>query len=245
MTALIDLGSYLREVAAFAHLADAFLDKSSSHRLREVEADLQRDVDAGRPCFVWKTRAPITFRESKKYDGPTKNHRSTQFDLTFTCTFERGERAPKRCSTWHLVDSSSRVDLRREGGGSLTVHFDYKNLGQWGPQMHFQVHEDQEHAKGGLPIPRIMTAAFLPTDCADLMLSELHHDSWPQRQHQRSSLADVAQLRKGQENRTLAYLADIKAQWATSKFTRFTMLQDYTASLALPDASNRVPKKEW
>ena len=242
MSVLIDLGAYLKEVGAFSRLAETFVDKASSVRLAEIERDLSRHIDTPQSTFSWSTREAIKFEASTKYDGPTKTHRPTHFHLSFNCAFTRPGRARKGCAVWFLSNSAVHVEIERDDVPRFKVHFDYKNPKQWGPQMHFQVAEDSV----GIPVPRIPTGAFLPTDCADLMLSELHPTDWQLRQHQAASNADVAVLRDGQEYRTISYLKDIAKKWESREFTRFSMLQGYTSSVgALPISRDHVAKPGW
>lgn len=241
MSDLIDLGVYLREVEAFSRLAKSFVDKTSSLHLADVVSDLTHHIDAAQPSFSWNTRAAVKFTPSTKYDGPTRTHQPTHFHLSFSCAFTRPARAAKRCKVWSLSNSAVHIEINREDVPPFKVHFDYKNPDQWGPQMHFQVHEDDV----GFPVPRIPTGAFLPTDCADLMLSELHPTEWEQLQHKSTSKADVAVLRDGQEYRTLSYLRDIAKKWENKDFTRFSMLQSYTSSVgALPISRDQLATKQ-
>lgn len=242
MTDFIDLRAYLKEVGAFSRLAEIFVDKASSLRLADIERDLSRHIDASQPSFRWNTRAAIKFKASTKYDGPTKTHRPTHFSLSFNCVFTRPDRVRKGCAAWFLSNSEVHVEIERDDVSPFKVHFDYKNPEQWGPQMHFQVSEDIVR----IPVPRIPTGAFLPTDCADLMLAELHPTDWQVRQHQAASKPDVAVIRDGQEYRTISYLKDIAKQWERREFTRFSMLQNYTSSVgALPISSDHFAKPGW
>ncbi|MDP9916736.1 hypothetical protein J2W24_002383 [Variovorax boronicumulans] len=243
MSVLIDLDDYLKEVQAFARLADSFVDKTSSMHLSDVVGDLTRHIDAAQPNFTWSTRAPVKFNPSTEYDGPGRTYAPTHFLVSFSCAFTRpAKKVAKGCTVWVVTNSAVHVEIHRAEERAFKMHFDYKNPNQWGPQMHFQVHEEDVL----FPVPRIPTGAFLPTDCADLMLSELHTEEWKRHQHKSTSSADVSVLRDGQEFRTLSYLKDIAKKWEDKQFTRFNMLQRYTSSVvALPTSRNRPAKPGW
>ncbi len=244
MSVLIDLDAYHREVEAFASLADDFVDKASSLQLTEVAKGLRTGIDQGRAEWSWMTRSNIVFRASTAYDAPGKSFPDTRFELGFTCAFWRPAKTRKACNVWKLQTAATHVDIiRDEGDGRLSFHFDYKNTNQWGPQIHFQVSEQV----GDLPIPRLVATAFLPTDCADLILSELHHEEWRKLQFASKSKADVSVLRDAQEHRTMGYLRDIASLWSADRaYTRFTMLQNYTSRLtALPDQRGRAAVAGW
>lgn len=238
MTALIDLDAYCREVEAFAALAEDFLERASFIRLGDAARDLRTLVGNGIANCTWRTDKPIEFRASTRYDGPSKTHHETSFSLGFALEFRRPARIKRRITVWHIEHASTHVSLKRpHDGGALDFHFDYKNALQWGPQLHCQVNE----CIGKLPIPRLLATTFLPTDCADMMLCELHHEDWLKRQ--RSSTRDTSLIRDAQQHRTMAYVSDISKKWSGERAsTRVTMLQDYTAAVVgLPDSRGRVP----
>ncbi|MDP3859497.1 MAG: hypothetical protein Q8Q73_17210 [Stagnimonas sp.] len=242
MTVLIDLADYLGEVEAFAALADDFVDKSSALRLSDVVRDLKTGIDLGAATWSWQTRQDIVFRPSQAYDGPGRAHIDTWLDLGFKCDFARPKSVQKSKTAWEIVGSATHVTIRKNDG-HLPCHFDYKNGGQWGPQLHFQVSENV----GNLPIPRIPSTSFLPTDCADLILSELHHEEWRQLQAAGGSSRHVSVIRSAQEHRTKAYVENIANMWrGDTKSTRVCMLQNYTATVAaLPDRHGRLVARPW
>lgn len=219
-------------------LAGEFVDKSSALRLAEIQRNLNTGVRAGVPRWSWETRGDILFRPSTAYDGPGKAHVETFLELAFKIEFERPARVRKKSTVWKIANTATHLVIRKEGG-RLPFHFDYKNPGQWGPQLHFQVAE----ALGGLPIPRIPSTAFLPTDCIDLALAELHHEDWRRRQAAGSNGRHVAIIRRAQENRAKTYLRNIASLWdGDTSSTRICMLQGYTATVAaLPDQHDRTP----
>ncbi|RYG38920.1 MAG: hypothetical protein EON93_01080 [Burkholderiales bacterium] len=238
MSTLIDLDHYAEEVAAFAGLAAGFVAGSSTLRLDDVERQLRQAVEAGQHTIVWETRDPIIFRPGNLYDGPGREHAPTSFSLEFRCEFSRPTATRRRCRVWQIVHSATHVSIEKEAGG-LRFHVDYKNAGQWGPQVHLQIEESPEH--GDLPIPRIPAMSFLPTDCADLALSELHPEEWRRTQGAGGMQHHMSVVRNAQESRTLAYVSDIRRQWnQDTRLTRISMLQDYTAAIAgLPDRHGR------
>lgn len=238
MNAAFDLGQYADEVDAFAELAEPFVDATSALRLEEVGRELRTLVEAGTPVIDWQTRQNILFRPSNAYDGPGRRHDDTWLELGFQCRFERPARTRRKCKTWKIVRVATHLTLRKVAG-QLSCHFDYKNAGQWGPQIHFQVKETAEN--GDLPIPRIISTSFLPTDCADLGLAELHPESWRKLQASGRMSHHTSVVRTAQEQRSLAYLADIRKQWNDdTKATRISMLQDYTSNVSsLPDRLGR------
>jgi len=238
LSAAFDLGQYAEEVGAFAELAESFVDATSALRLSEVARELQGFVAAGNPVIDWQTRQNIVFRHSNLYDGPGKHHRDTSLELGFECRFERPARTKKKCKVWNIGRVATHLTLKKEER-RLSCHFDYKNAGQWGPQIHFQVKETEEN--GFLPIPRIASLSFLPTDCADLGLAELHPEAWRKLQSSGAMSHHTAIVRAAQEQRSLVYLADIAKQWNDDKkATRICMLQDYTSNVrSLPDRHGR------
>jgi hypothetical protein len=233
----IDLSAYLGEFEAFSALADNFVDKSSTLRLAEVVGDLKTGVTRGLAKWIWETRADIVFRPSTIYDGPGRNHAETWLDVRFKCKFVRPQTVKRAVSVWEISNAATHLRIRKQDG-DLPFHFDYKNRRQWGPQMHFQVSE----ALGNLPIPRILSPIFLPSDCADLALAELHPEEWRRLQAAGNSSRHVSVIRDAQEHRTLTYLRDIGTLWASSNAsTRVCMLQDYTATpVTLPDWRGRT-----
>lgn len=242
MSVLIDLADYLGEVEAFAGLADDFVDKSSALRLADIVRELKTGIDLGQPEWSWQTRDDIVFRPSRLYDGPGRTHVDTWLKLGFKCDFYRPRSVRKAATVWAIVRSATHVTISKDDG-NMPCHFDYKNDAQWGPQLHFQVSEDL----GNLPIPRIPSASFLPTDCADLLLAELHHEEWRQLQAAGSSSRHVSVIREAQEQRTKAYIENIASLWrGDTKSTRVCMLQNYTATVsALPDRRGRSVARPW
>jgi hypothetical protein len=234
MSVLLDLAQYSDEVEAFAGLADDFVDAASALRLNDVARELRNFVDAGTPSFTWQTRADIVFRPSNLYDGPQRQHTDTSLAIGFACEFSRPVSIPRRCRVWRVVQSATHLALSKDGG-RLRFHIDYKNAGQWGPQIHFQI--DEAPDIGNLSIPRIPSLSFLPTDCADLGLAELHPLEWRQVQASMAMNHHMSVVRTAQERRSVAYVNDIRRQWKDdTRATRICMLQDYTAKIdGLPD----------
>lgn len=226
---LLNLADYAEEVEAFAALADDFIDATSALRLNDVARELRNFVDAGTHNFTWQTHADIVFRKSNNYDGPGRVHNDTNLEVGFTCEFSRPANTARRCRVWRILRSATHIALSKDGG-QLRCHIDYKNPGQWGPQVHFQINEAAEN--GNLPIPRIPSLAFLPTDCADLALSELHPEEWKKVQASGAMSRHMSLVRSSQERRSLAYIADIRRKWDEDRqMTRISMLQDYTANV--------------
>ncbi len=216
--------------------------KHSSLTLIDILRDLRTGIQLGRPSWCWQTRENIVFRSSTAYDGPGRNFGETWLEMGFVCKFTRPVKAKKRATAWEIRSTETHLRICRDTD-VLPCHFDYKNSGQWGPQLHFQVSEEL----GNLPIPRILSGAFLPTDCADLVLSELHHEEW--RRHQAASAHEhnMSIMRNAQEHRTMCYLQNIAGLWrGDRRSTRVCMLQDYTSTLAsLPGHSGRAPVRPW
>lgn len=239
MSALIDLAAYKAEVDAFVALADNFVDRTSALRLADVQRDLETGVSMGESSWCWETRENILFRPSIAYDGPGRTHVETYLELGFRFEFNRPVRTRRRSSVWRISASATHVTIRKEGG-ELPCHFDYKNASQWGPQLHFQIAE----TLGNLPIPRIPSTTFLPTDCIDLALAELHHEEWLRHQNVGANSRHVSVVRNAQENRTKVYLQNVASLWSDDKScTRVCMLQNYTATVeALPDQLGRIAK---
>lgn len=234
MSVLIDLDHYADEVSAFAALASDFVGATSTLRLEEVARQLRQSVDTGSHHFVWETRDPVIFRPSHLYDGPGREHSAASLSLGFKCEFRRRTSTSRKCRVWQVERSATHLAIAKEVG-RMRFHIDYKNADQWGPQIHFQV--DELDALGNLPIPRIPSISFLPTDCADLGLSELHPEEWRRVQSSGNMSRHMSVVRSAQEARTLAYVGDIRRQWdGDRRTTRVCMLQDYTAgALGLPD----------
>jgi hypothetical protein len=242
MSVLIDLADYLEEVEAFVALAEEFVDKSSALRLSDVKRELKTGIDFGQSEWSWETREDILFRPSRLYDGPGRTHVDTWLNLGFKCDFIRPKSVKKSRTVWEIVGSATHVTISKDDG-HMSCHFDYKNRGQWGPQLHFQVSEDI----GNLPIPRILSPSFLPTDCADLILAELHPEAWRQLQAAGTSSRHVSVIREAQEHRTKTYVENIANMWrGDTKSTRVCMLQNYTATIAaLPDRRGRSLARPW
>lgn len=242
MSVLIDLAAYSLEVDAFVSLAESFVDKNYSARLADIGDELKRGIDRGSAEWVWSTRHEIRFRPSRVYDGPSRVNADTWLTFGFECVFTRPTNEPRKSDVWRIRNCATRLHLAHASGG-LPCHIDYKNVDQWGPQLHFQLSEDVCN----LPIPRLLSPSFLPTDCADLALAELHHLEWRQKQAQGASGPLMSIIRNGQEHRALSYLRDIRMHWERDRrATRVSMLQDYTATLtALPDHRGRVPERQW
>jgi len=237
VSARIDLAAYAQELEAFAALAEDFVDRSSTLRLSDVVRQLQTGVGLGTRRWSWETRANIVFRPSTAYDGPGRVHAETWLELGFKLDFTRPASVRRQVTVWEVESAATHVRLHKQGG-DMSFHFDCKNDQQWGPQLHFQVSE----AMGNLPIPRIASAIFLPSDCADLALAELHHEEWRRLQAAGTSARHVSVIRDAQEYRTMSYLRNIDAFWKGSRAsTRVSMLQDYTASsITLPDQRGRT-----
>ncbi len=246
MTARIDLEAYADEVKSFIALAEKFVPRLSVPALKRMEQDLRAGISRAGSSWTWSTAQAIAFDTSSQYDAPGKKPKAAKFTLGFECAFERPANANvKKCgAVWGVLHSSTHIKLEREDNACIELHFDYKNSGQWGPQLHMQVSESQT---GGLPIPRLVSPAFLPTDCADIMLCELHPTEWEKHQRAGSSQYHVKVVRDGQEHRTFAYLNDIHSQWKSDgKRTRFSSLQTYSAGLAALPSHNGTPaKKGW
>lgn|GEM_PF-2987851 len=234
MSVFLDLAHYADEVQAFAGLADDFIDGASALRLNDVSRELHALVEAGASSFTWQTRSEIVFRPSNLYDGPQRQHTDTSLAISFTCEFWRPTKTPRRCRVWKVIHSATHLTLSKDGG-QLCFHIDYKNASQWGPQIHFQIEEAPE--TGNLPIPRLPSLSFLPTDCADMGLAELHPLEWRRVQASMAMNHHMSVVRTAQERRATAYVADIRRQWDDdSRATRICMLQNYTANIGgLPD----------
>lgn len=244
MSARIDLEAYAGEVKAFSALAEKFVPHSSVPALRRLEQDLRAGISRANSSWTWSTIQEVVFKPSGKYDAPGKP-KPAHFSLGFECVFTRpaGVNQKKCGPVWEISHGSTHVKVEREDKPSLELHFDYKNIGQLGPQLHVQVAESQT---GGLPIPRLVAMAFLPTDCADIMLCELHPTDWERHQRAGGNQWNVTAVRNGQEKRTMAYLNDIHTQWKSDvKQTRFSALQSYTAKVAMLPAHDSSTKRGW
>ncbi len=245
MTALIDLEAYAEEVASFCALAETFVARESAPALNRIVDDLRAGIAKALPKWTWSTPKPIHFQPSSQYDSPGKKPRSAHFTLGFECSFNRPQKVNKKPgAVWAVAHTATHIKVERDDNALHCLHFDYKNANQLGPQLHIQVSEANT---GGLPIPRLASAAFLPTDCADVMLCELHPDAWEKRQRAGNNQWHVGVVRDGQEHRTVAYLNDIASQWrADIKRTRFSLIQAYTSTVpSLPSHKNKLAQKGW
>lgn len=243
MTARIDLDAYAEEVKAFSDLAENFVPRASTPGLKKMEQDLRTGISRASADWTWFTAQEIAFRSSGQYDALGKKPRPAHFTLSFECAFTRpaNVNVKKAGAVWQVRHASTHIRVARDDGASLELHFDYKNAGQLGPQLHLQVAESQTR---GLPIPRLASPAFLPTDCADIMLCELHPLEWERHQRAGNSQWNVAVLRNGQEHRTVAYLTDLHSQWKSDlKRTRFSTVQTYSAGITALPAHNGVSAK--
>ncbi|MDX7952418.1 hypothetical protein P7D22_14700 [Lichenihabitans sp. Uapishka_5] len=241
MSVMIDVAAYLSEVEAFTKIAERFAeDRAASSRLRDMRELLQKGVDTRKAEWTWDTPKEIIFKKSTAYDGPNRKDADTHLTFGFECVFTRSDRVPRRSSVWQIKHCATHVVLHKNGR-SLPCHFDYKNGNQWGPQMHFQVSE----RLCDIPIPRVPTGCFLPTDCADLALAELHHEEWRRQQASSRNMRETSLLRDAQENRVMSFLADVQSHWMRDKrCTRVCMLQNYTSTVAaLPDHKGRLAEQ--
>lgn len=244
MTLAIDLAQHLAEVKAFNNLASTFVDKKSANTLDSLVRTLELGIGQGRETWTWQTDHPIEFGPSTSYDAKGKSMPKTWACLTFKCVFERpSEQRRKPDSVWRIDNSSVHVKMAREDQDFLSCHFDYKNASQWGPQLHVQLAEGDHR----FPIPRLPSSIFLPTDCADLILSELMPEAWERHQRRGSASADVSMLRRAQEQRAMSMVGDIKGQWAKdNRTTRVSMLQSYSPTVkGLPNHLGTIPVPSW
>jgi len=234
----IDLAAYAAELEAFSSLADDFVDKGSSLRLTDIHRQLRSGIDLAKSRWTWETRENIVFKPSTTFDWPDRHFPETRFELGFKFVFKRPANVGRKVTVWQIENAATHIKIAKNGC-ELPFHFDYKNPGQWGPQLHFQVSEELSD----LPIPRIPSPIFLPSDCADFLLAELHYVEWRQLQASGDSQRHVSVIRNGQEYRALVYLKNIGSIWGDDRgSTRICMLQDYTASVtSLPDHRNRMP----
>jgi hypothetical protein len=243
VSVVIDLGDHLAEVQAFAKLAADFVDNRSALRLEDLVRSLQAGIAASAPKWTWETPQPIEFGPSKRYDGPDREMAEAWAKLEFCCSFERPETVDRKAGdkAWRIDSTAVHVTMTRGDGHEMTCHFDYKNKNQWGPQLHAQLAEGDHK----FPIPRLPSAVFLPTDCADLVLSELMPEAWDK--HQRRHSNEVAMLRRAQEHRSISLLSDINRQWnEDAGATRVSMLQSYTTRLkGFPNHRNQTPTRNW
>jgi hypothetical protein len=228
----IDLVKYAVEFAAFVELAETFVDGSSALRLDDALRQLRLQVDDRKSRLAWATEREITIKASTEYDGPNRTFPQTYLKCGFNFMFGRDIEAPRADPTWRIERAATHIKLLKDGY-EYPFHFDYKNMvpePQWGPQAHFQVAE----GLCDFPIPRLPTTVFLPSDCLDLILAELHPVEWRTTQKRGENRAHLASVRKGQEARTLAYVAEIRRIWEQDKsVTRVVMLQNFTSSLNL------------
>ena len=245
MTLLIDLKEHLSEVKSFTSLASGFVDKNSITKLEAIVRDLETGIALAQPEWTWETKHPVIFGPSKSYDGQGRVMPEAWARIEFCCRFTRPNTvvAKDRDSTWKIASSAVHITMAHEDESFLSCHFDYKNGGQWGPQMHVQLAEGDHR----FPIPRLLSNVFLPTDCADLVLAELMPELWSKEQIRSVNSNHVSVLRRAQEERTGRLLADISSQWGKEKDrTRVSMLQNYTASFAaLPNHLGKVPDRNW
>lgn len=229
MTTKIDLERYASEVEAFIRLADDFVDKASTLRLDHVLRALRAQIDSRASPLFWSTEREIVIRSSEYYDGPGKKHLKTDLSISFDCVFLRDANADRKDTKWGINRISTHLSLKKDGY-ELPFHFDYKNSEQWGPQVHFQVSE----ILCDIPIPRLLSNVCLPTDCLDLMLSELHPVEWQETQQAGRNNVYMSKVRTAQENRILAHINELKRLWEDDKrTTRVNMLQNYTSALSV------------
>lgn len=145
MSARIDLEAYAGEVKAFSALAEKFVPHSSVPALRRLEQDLRAGISRANSSWTWSTIQEVVFKPSGKYDAPGKKPKPAHFSLGFECVFTRpaGVNQKKCGPVWEISHGSTHVKVEREDKPSLELHFDYKNIGQLGPQLHVQVAESQ------------------------------------------------------------------------------------------------------
>lgn len=227
----IDLQSYLDEVSAVAKLSERFLEADGLAAMKQAVDDLSVPVHSGQPKFTWQTKdtLPIRFTSSSTYDGKKAHLPAMRLKFGFVCKFARPQNTPRKgpeLRLWSIEMAVTHVRWCEDGGAErMHCHFDLKNTGQYGPEYHFQVAEN-----GPRPaIPRLPVACFLPTDCLDLALSELHPVDWSK--HQATMTFQRQILMKAQRARLEHSARDVTRFWDELKGaqTPISALQGYTS----------------
>ncbi len=156
MTALIDLDSYADEFDAFLALVREYLEPQSSPLLEGLARDLRigaaKDVDT----WTWQSREELRFRESTDYDSCKKKHNDAiSLGVSFSLVFSTPSRPRRKSRTWRIERGSTHVSIWKAGQRSR-FRLDYKNVEQWGPQLHYQIDEDLwGHPVPAADVPRL------------------------------------------------------------------------------------------
>lgn len=222
---IIDLRSYGGEVAAYVAAAKSFVDRTAWTRLQAMQSDLEYGRD-NQDDFVWRTSGDIRTRIADRYDGSGKVKPPIVLTLGFHARFKR--LAAKR-TDFQVVTMVTHLLVFPEDNlhqPALHIHVDKKNAGQLGPEMHVQVSEAFTKQASGMPlaIPRLPSGFLLPTDCLDIMLTEIFPDEWPEAQ---ASAHEIQSLRQAQLQRLRRLGAQLEEVWKGKQArTPFSALQN-------------------
>lgn len=227
----IDLFHYTEEVDAFSKMASGFLAAGAGKAVSDAVSSLQTPVRGGVDRIPWETpkARPIPFRMSKSYDGANSNDEPLFLTFAFDCIFSRPVNThrprPER-SFWNVERAVTHFRwCDGAGNEKMASHFDLKNTGQLGPEYHYQVAENRNR----LAIPRLPSVCFLPTDCLDFALAELHPREWPQYQATKQYERDL--VRRAQRARLAYSASEVTRFWDTTQSvqTPISALQRFTS----------------
>jgi len=223
----IDLRNYAKEVRILCLAAKEFVAKESQAVLNGLGESLNYGLEQG-DSFKWAIEKPLVTIPSEAYDGKGKSMPPARLSFQFSSELEpavwrrskKGRKKGGDSACWKVMSMSTKMQIVSQCSAA-GFHVDLKNCEQWGPMVHFQFAESEEHGTG---IPRIPFWALLPTDCLDFGLSELFPGVWQKAQ---LSAFSINSLRTSQARRLEAIADALRSGWKGSPFTPIAYLQDH------------------
>jgi len=182
------------ELLAFAAVADDFLRPESIRQLKDLQSKLG-PIASSTHDTTWGTSvdAPLTTLSSVEFEP---NDKKTEVKIYGSLNFKwhiqplaKLENNPR--NRWFaLLNSSSRIEIRTADSNLPLCHWDFDLGDANSPGCHFHAKphwQDFQHAASlvnPIPIPRLPTWLFLPTDCLEFLFGELWQEGWKKRAQQ-------------------------------------------------------------
>jgi hypothetical protein len=222
----INLRKYVTEVRYWLGAFDQFIEHASKPALARLLRDLEQGLDNDIDPLPWKAPKAIISKPATKYDGAQKNAERVYLTWQFHAEFQKRkkEKGPQLWDVRNMVTHIKVVTTTEQTKArenkctereAIHFHYDLKEQNQLGPHSHMQISELflQREKKVNLAVPRFPTAALLPTDCFDLVLSEFFPHEWPKAQ---ADLTGLTTLQNGQRKRIQSLADKLLKQWDDS-----------------------------
>jgi hypothetical protein len=159
------------EINGMANLADEFLERSHSHRLRQAAYSLGLALKSG---GVWQIpqNSPLQTLASEREAGSLFGRLSFKWEVR-----------PVTPHRFCLGNGSTTIEIRNRGSSAPLVSWNTDIGGRFHPGYQFHV----QILSGGksMEVPRLPSILLTPTDCLDFLLGELFQKQWTMHQYEK------------------------------------------------------------